>query len=606
MTASPRPQAPHTTATGPPATATPAAGPHATTPAAATPAGAQATTPAAARRRAARLEALLGDPQDPANPHGTAALCAADALGEPPEPTEALLTETGLAAEFVPARSGGLLTRADLLVTALRPLFRRDLALGLGFGLSSLSATAPVWAAGTTRQRQATADLLLRGGRAAAVRHEPAHANALARGELTAAPYRGGWVLDGRKNLIMNASRAGAWVACARTASRRGPHSHSVLLLEPGELPRAQVRRLPRVPTPGLRGTLFSGLQFTHCPVPADALVGRPGEGTALALRTLQIDHCLIPAVAVAAAETVLRSAVHAASSGRSTPVARRWHKPLAGVFADLLTCDSMTTVALRALSLLPERTHLLAAAVRYVVPDLLRENLEELTTVLGTPGHEHAAPHHRFADKLARDLPFASLGHTGTAACHAVIVPQLRSLAEHSWFRAAEPPPELFRTGADLPALDHRLLGIAGGEDVLAASLTGSAGRLAATASTHGHIAVLAGLAKAFTGELRTLRSRCAALPAHPGPAAVILSDRYALLQAAAAVLGIWEAQDGTDAFLTEPAWAVLALSRLARRLGIRAPAPPDGCTAQVLDELLARHRTGRSCDLDAGRPGH
>ncbi|MFB7257547.1 acyl-CoA dehydrogenase [Streptomyces nojiriensis] len=568
--------------------------------------GTGAETSAAARHRAARLETLLGDPQDPANPHGIAALCAADALGEPPAPTEALLTETGLAAEFVPAECGGRLTRADLLVTALRPLFRRDLALGFGFGITSLFATAPIWAAGSARQRERTADLLLGGGRAAIVYHELAHANAILRGELVAAPNRGGWTLDGRKDVIMNASRAGAWVAYARTAPERGPHSHSVLLMEPGELPSAQVRGLPRVPTTGMRGGLFSGLEFTHCPVPADALVGRRGEGVALALRTFQVNRCLIPGVAVAAADTVLRSAVRAASMGRTGPVPRRWHKPLAGVFADLLACDSMATVALRGLSLLPERAHILAAAVKYVVPDLLRENLEELATVLGAHGYEHGSPQYGSLDKLTRDLPVAGLGHAGTAACHAVIVPHLRSLAERSWFKAEEPPPELFRAGADLPALDYRLLGIAGGQDFLSASLVGSVGRLAGARGVGGQIAVLAGLAEAFTGELRELRTRCAALPAALDPAAVILSDRYALLQAAAAVLGIWEGQDGTDAFLADPAWAVLALSRLAGRLGIAAPELPDSCVAQVLDELVRRYRTGRSYDLDGSGLTH
>ncbi|MFF5448531.1 acyl-CoA dehydrogenase family protein [Streptomyces sp. NPDC012888] len=560
---------------------------------------------AAARDRAARLEALLGDPHDPANPHGIAALCAADARGEPPAPTEELLTRAGLAAEFVPAEHGGRLTRADLLATTLRPLFRRDLALGFGFGITSLFATAPVWAAGSARQRGRTAELLLGGGRASIVHHELAHANAILRDELVAAPAPGGgWTLGGRKDVIMNASRADAWVVYARTAPHRGPRSHSVLLLEPGELPAAGVRRLPRVPTPGMRGGLFSGLAFADCPVPADALVGRPGEGVALALRTFQVNRCLIPGVAIAAADTVLRSAVRAVSAGRTGPPARRWHKPLAGVFADLLACDSMATVALRALSLLPDRAHILAAAVKYVVPDLLREDLEELATVLGAHGYEHGSPQYGSLDKLVRDLPVAGLGHAGTAACHAVIVPQLRSLAERSWFRAEEPPPELFRPGADLPALDYRLLGIASGDDFLSATLAGSAARLAGTRGVGGQIAVLADLAEAFTGELRALRAGCAALPAGrataPDPAAVILSDRYALIQAAAAVLGTWEGQDGTDAFLADPAWAVLALSRLAGRLGIAAPELPDSCVAQLLDELLRRYRTGRSCDLD------
>ncbi|OEJ22634.1 acyl-CoA dehydrogenase [Streptomyces subrutilus] len=571
----------------------------------ATPATASASHEAAALRRAARLEALLGAPHDPANPHGIAALCAADSRGELPAATERLLIGTGLAAEFVPAEFGGRLTRADLLAKVLRPVFRRDLALGFGFGITSLFATAAVWAAGTARQRERTADLLLGGGRASIVHHELAHANAILRDELVATPDpRGGHTLDGRKDVIMNASRAGAYVVYARTAPERGPRSHSVLLLDPAELPAGGIRHLPRVPTPGMRGGIFSGLEFTGCPVPQDALVGSPGEGVSLALRTFQVNRCLIPGVAIAAADTVLRSAVRAASTGRSTPVAKRWHKPLAGVFADLLACDSMATVALRSLSLLPERAHILAAAVKYVVPDLLRESLEELATVLGAHGYEHGSPQYGSVDKLMRDLPVAGLGHAGTAACHAVIVPQLRTLAERSWFLAEEPPPELFRSGATLPALDYRLLGIASGEDFLSASLIGSAGRLAATRGVGGQMAVLSDLAEGFVGELRALRTECAALPATRAaltdPAVVILSDRYAIVQAAAAVLGIWEGQDGTDAFLADPAWAVLALTRLAGRLGIVVPDLPESCLRQVLDELIRRYRGGLSCDLD------
>ncbi|MFJ9646087.1 acyl-CoA dehydrogenase family protein [Streptomyces sp. NPDC101206] len=567
---------------------------------------ASATVPdeAAALERAARLEALLGDPHDPANPHGIAALCAADRRGEPPAETELLLTRAGLAAEFVPAEFGGRLTRADLLAKVLRPVFRRDLALGFGFGITSLFATAAVWAAGSERQRERTAGLLLGGGRASIVHHELAHANAILRDELTATPRPGGYTLGGRKGVIMNASRSGAWVVYARTAPERGPRSHSVLLLDPASLPEDGVRRLPRVPTPGMRGGLFSGLEFAQCPVGDDTLVGRPGEGVALALRTFQVNRCLIPGVAIAAADTVLRSAVRAASTGRTAPVARRWHRPLAGVFADLLACDSMATVALRSLSLLPERAHILAAAVKYVVPDLLREDLEELATVLGAHGYEHGSGQYGSLDKLVRDLPVAGLGHAGTAACHAVIVPQLRTLAERSWFRSEEPPPGLFRSSTDLPALDYRLLDIAGGEDFLSASLVGAAARLAATRGVGGQMALLSDLADGFVGELRALHAACTALPtdrtALTDPSVVILSDRYALLQAAAAVLGTWEAQDGTDAFLADPAWAVLALTRLAGRLGIAVPELPAGCLQQVLDELVRRYRAGRSCDLD------
>lgn len=139
-----------------------------------------------------------------------------------------------------------------------------------------------------------------------------------------------------------------------------------------------------------------------------------------------------------------------------------------------------------------------------------------------------------------------------------------------------------------------------------MAASLTGSAARLAASRGVGGRLTALADLAEGFVTELRALREQCRQLPdfgtsGPPGPAVCVLSDRYCLVVAAAAVLGIWEGQDGTDPFLADPAWAVLALSRLGARLGILVPELSDDCLGQVLEELIRRYRTGSSCDLDA-----
>ncbi|MGW1375407.1 acyl-CoA dehydrogenase [Streptomyces sp. NPDC002446] len=563
---------------------------------------------AAALLRATRLDELLGDPYDPANPHGLKSVFAADERRQPPSETELLLRDFGLGAEFVPAELGGRLTRADLLARVLRPVFRRDVALGFSSGITSLFATAAVWSAGDERQRAATAELLLSGGRASIVHHELAHANAILRGEFTARPVPGGgFSMSGRKDVILNAARADAYVVYARTAQDRGPRSHSVLLVDPAEVPSGTWSRLPRVTTTGMRGGLFSGLEFTASPVPGDALVGRLGDGVALALRTFQVNRALIPGAVIAAADTVLHSAVRAATS-RTGPVARRWHRPLAGVFADLLACDSMATVALRSLSLLPDRAHLLAAAVKYVVPDLLREDLEELATVLGAHGYDFGSPQYGVLDKLMRDLPVAGLGHAGAAACQAMIVPHLRRLAEDSWFTGDEPDPRLFARHAALSHFDYRSLGIAGGRDGLARTLVGAAARLSARRGTDQQLADLSTLAEACVGELRELRRRCRTLPSSaaaspPDPVACQLADRYALLLAAASVLGTWEAQDGTDPFLADPAWAVLALSRLAERLGIAAPVPTGDHLGRVLEELIRRFHNGYSCDLYAAK---
>jgi alkylation response protein AidB-like acyl-CoA dehydrogenase len=554
---------------------------------------------------AARLEAALGDPFDPANPHGHLALLRADDARAVPEATEDLLTRSGLAAEFVPHDLGGRLTDLERLARVLRPLFRRDLALGYGFGITSLFAASSVWTAGDGDQRRALARVLLDGGRVSIVHREVAHANAILRHELTAVRTPGGgFLLSGRKDAVINADRADVFVTYARTADTGdGPGSHSVLMLGPGAPAGGEVRRLGRVDTSGMRGAHFSGLELDGVALPGTALVGAVGDGVSLALRSFQISHCLIPGTVLAGVDGVLRQAVHAATENRPDgQPARRGHRALAGVFADLLACDAMAVTGLRALSLLPRDAYLLAAAVKYTMPDLLREDLEELATVLGARGYDRGPLYGGF-QKLARDLPMAGLGHSGTAVCQAVLVPQLPALARTAWFRTPEPPAELFRPGAPLPAFDHRRLAHSGTDDLLTAVLVGAAGRLGDGSAHEPLTAALAGLARTFVGELRGLSALCAALPAAGGaafdPQACALADRYALVLAAAACLGVWEGQAGSGSFLEQPAWAVLALSRIGRRLGAPVPDLPPGAVESVLAEVLGRCRDRRSLDL-------
>ncbi|MFI0967703.1 acyl-CoA dehydrogenase [Streptomyces sp. NPDC021080] len=557
---------------------------------------------AGALRRAARLDALLGDPYDPANPHGFAAFAAAARERRPAEAGERLLAEAGLAFECVPAGHGGTLTRADLLMKVLRPVFRRDVALGFAGGITSLFASSAVWAAGTAEQQHAMARLLLAGGRATVVHPGLAPAGGVHREQIHARRRADntGTHLSGIRSAVIDAARADVYLVHARTATA-GPRSHSVLLVDPARLPGGQIHRLPRVRTEGMRAALFSGLRFTRCAVPDDALVGTWGGGAALALRMNQVNRCLVAGAMTAALDPVLRSAADAATDGHRTPPARRWHRPLAGVFADLLTCDALTTVCLKAAGALPGRTQVPTVAATYTVPALLQDGIEELSAVLGSHRRPGDGLLHEILAKLTRDLPAAGLGRDGAAACQAVIVPQLGALANRSWFTEEEPPAELFRRHGHVPALDHRTLAFAGGGDFLAAFLAGAAERF----NRPGRTKPLARMAQAFCTELWGLREQCAPLPgrfgeALSGPAACALSDRYGLLVAAAAVLAVWEGQEGDDPFLADPGWALLALSRLGRRLGLALPDLPQDCVTGVLEELLHRHRTGRGLDLD------
>ncbi|GAB2721733.1 acyl-CoA dehydrogenase [Kitasatospora kifunensis] len=586
------------------------------------------------RRRVAELERCFGDPADPANPLGSAAFLAADEREEPLAAAELLLERFGLNAEFVPSGLGGRLVELDTLARVVRVVFRRDAALGLGYGFSNFLAAVVVWAAGRPEQQRAAADLLQRGRRLAAAYPELARGSNFLANELTAVPQvaagadspggGAGVRLSGRKDSFTNVERAGALVLFVRVGE--GRRSHSVLLVDRAELPADRVAELPRRRTRGVRGCLVAGIEFTDCPVPAAALLGEPGRGLELALRVFPVIRSAGPSVALGCADTALRTAVACAvdrgTVGRD-PVAGQGgeqggpqplshaRSTLAGAFVDLLLCDCLALVATRAVHLVPGDAALYAAAVKYLLPQLLTDTSYELSTLLGAEFHAHDGAYGAFR-KSVRDLPMIGLGAAGSAAFRATVVPQLPRLARESWFLDAEPPTELFQLEAGrLPPLDFGLLTPAAGADPLAASLLASAAALAAPCGDPAHTAQsadraeLAELVSLLVAELTGLRDGCADLDrdgrsALADPRGRALADRYALVLAGAACLGVWRGRSAAGAgFLADPGWAVAALTRLLHRLGTPTPKSAVDRGETLLAEVLARFRRHRSYDL-------
>ncbi|MFE5085813.1 hypothetical protein [Streptomyces mirabilis] len=116
---------------------------------------------------------------------------------------------------------------------------------------------------------------------------------------------------------------------------------------------------------------------------------------------------------------------------------------------------------------------------------------------------------------------------------------------------------------------------------------------------------AALGALARRLLTEQRALRRPCRTAGADPGAvAARALADRQALLWLAAAVLGVREAaDDGRGLFLGGTHWALLALSGIAGRLGVPLPGPAPDPRVPVWAELADRVRRGVDCDVYATR---
>ncbi|MEU1674696.1 acyl-CoA dehydrogenase [Streptomyces roseifaciens] len=586
------------------------------------------STPAAAARtdRAHALDRVLGDPADPGNPLGFAAVLAADERGEMLAEGEEALEAFGLNEEFVPAAFGGRLTRLDQLVNVMRTVYRRDPCLGLGYGASSFIAGVNIWTAGGDDQCRAAAALLRDGGRIAVAYHELAHGNDMAGTEFSALPRGDGTtlLLNGRKEVVTNLRRAEAVVVFARTSTARGSRSHSQVYVDKSRLPARRVTYLPRYRTTGMRGVQLGGIEFRDCPVPAHAVLGGEGLGLETALRSFQVTRTTLAAMSTAVVETALdvtlRHVRNRRLYGRTAADLPHVRSVLTGAFADLLTADCFATVTTRALQLLPAETAVHAQAVKYFVSKALMDAVNRLSSVLGAHFYLREGPGAIF-QKLLRDLQPVGFGHAARAACQVSLLPQLPLLARRSWLRddAAAAPAGLFRPGAELPPMDFRALSLtAGGRESLSTSL---ARGLAAMPDGDGpaHRA-LAEHGEHFTAELAALAGECAEL--RPGELSVMarsssydLTTRYVNVLVAAACFETWrEARLGRAAGdagvidsalaedcrqapapagsgLADPVWAAAALHRLRAPLGAAAPTLPPYLEDALWERLLHRH---------------
>lgn len=552
---------------------------------------------------AAALEKMFGDARDPANPVGYAAVLAADERQEMLAEGERLLDRYRLNAEFVPVAYGGRLARADRLAEVLRAVWRRDPCLGLGYGFSSLIASVNIWCAGSEEHRRRAAGLLLDNKRIAAAFHELAHGTDFAAAECAARPVDGGWVLSGHKEIVTNMRRAEAMVLFARTGPAPGSRAYSQFLLVRDELPAGRLVDSPRYASTGMRGIDLGGLTFDGCAVPGSALVGAEGHGIEVALRAYQVTRALSPALMVGPLDSAIRLATELAIERRlyggtvaDLPYVRT---TIARAYADLLTVDVFSAVGLRALHLLPDTTAAYAPAAKYLTSRIVLDAIDGLRSVLGAQGYLREGRYAMF-QKLLRDAAPASFAHVSRAACLVMLLPHLPRLARRSWLVEDPPPDDLVDLGGDLSPLDFSRLTSGMRGDPLA-------GVLREPGHEDGPVSRFA---KRFYRELGTLRDACRELgPAditiEGSAAAFALADRYTVLLAAAASLGVWRRTRG---HLPRPALLAI-LDRLADRLGgpaVLTVAEREHVEHQLFEMVADRVRTNRLLDLSARRlPG-
>jgi len=558
------------------------------------------------------LERLLGDATVPGNAVGNATILAADERCETLAEGERLLGRSGFNAHWVPAELGGRFHRLDGLIEVIRTVYRRDPALGLGYGAGSFIAAVNVWAAGSPRQRADLATLLLRGGRAACSYRALAGGDGRGGTSLVAFPTPGGRgrLLTGRAEWIVNPRHADALVLFARTDSAPGERSHSQLLVHRSFLLGAHARHLGRARLAGMRGVGFGGVEFAACPIPDSAVVGVLGGGTETALRSSALARIALTGMTCGLLDTALRTALRCLAGRRlyggtaaDLPLTRT---VLAEAFADLILADAFTVVAARAVHTAPARALTYAAAVKALVPRVLIDALDRLSGLLGSQFYLRTGRYAIF-QKLLRDALSSASEPAPRTTSLADLLPQLPLAARGGWSQPdAEPLAEqTFRLGADLPGLRYDALSAAAsGDDPLARSLAADADRLRPDSDDRLEHAV-ASRARACLQELARLAADCSALPtpylAPTAPAHVFdLAERWTGVLATAACLGLWRCNGGEgDEFIGDPVWPLAALHRLDAHLGRHHDPLPEELAARLHTELTRREEAGLTFDL-------
>jgi acyl-CoA dehydrogenase len=214
-------------------------------------------------------------------------------------------------------------------------LIREALARGAGeaetaFALQGLGAY-PIMQAGSEALAAAWIPAIANGTAVAAFAlSEPDAGSDVGALSLEAEPDGDGYLLTGEKLWISNAPEADIYTVFARTGE--GPRGITAFAV-PGDAPglSGEYKRM-------LAPHAIGSLRFEHVPVTGDQILGQPGEGFRVAMRTLDLLRPSVGAFAIGTAQYALDLAIDYALQRRTFGRPLKDHQAVAHRLADLST----------------------------------------------------------------------------------------------------------------------------------------------------------------------------------------------------------------------------------------------------------------------------
>lgn len=216
--------------------------------------------------------------------------------------------ELGIMGVLVPEEYGGAGMGYIEYATIIEELARVDPSIGLAIaGHNSLGA-GHIQIAASENQKQKYLVPLARGEHFAAWGlTEPSSGSDASSMRTTAVRRDGGWVLNGTKNFITNATFAETTVALAITDRTTGSHGISAFIIERGTKGFSVAKKENKL---GMRASDTASLIFDDCFVPGANLIGEVGQGFVQAMKVLDGGRISIAALAVGIAQGAFEAAL--------------------------------------------------------------------------------------------------------------------------------------------------------------------------------------------------------------------------------------------------------------------------------------------------------
>jgi alkylation response protein AidB-like acyl-CoA dehydrogenase len=236
----------------------------------------------------------------------------------------------------------------------------------------------------------------------------------------TSATRSGGqWVINGAKQFITHGKIAGTLVVIAVTDRAEGRRGVSTFVVERGTPGLQAGKKESKL---GMRASDTSEVIFQDCRVPAEALVGKEGEGFINTLQVLDAGRIGIAALAVGLAQGAYEAARRYAHERRQFGQPIAWFQAIRWKLADMATrIDAARLLTYRAAwmrDMRQERTSTASSMAKLYSSEIAVRAADECVQIHGGYGFMKDYP----AEKYFRDVKLCTIGE-GTSEIQRLVI---------------------------------------------------------------------------------------------------------------------------------------------------------------------------------------